>query len=113
MANKIDKRFNYSFRKKKNKITHPYLSEDTSSRFANYTELMANETSISSSSNSVQSYSKIQFNTAAICALTIILFFATWIFKKTTYVLQALFRCCFSAFQTKLTPRYVILQPDL
>jgi hypothetical protein len=90
MANKADKKFNYLFRKKKTKPTHPYVQENASTKFDNYSELTMNKTPNLSSSTSSQYYPKFNINSSAVYATTIILFFVTWIFKKTTYVIRNL-----------------------
>lgn len=105
MAHRTDKKFNYSFRKhKKSKMTHPYIQENTSIKFDNYSELIIDNTStLSSSSSPSQYYFKFNMNSTAIYTTTIILCFATWIFKKTTYVIRNLLDFPSFFFQIELT----------
>jgi hypothetical protein len=89
MAHKADKKSNYYLRKTKVKIIHPFLPNKTSTKLHNDSVLMMIQTPIlspSSSSTSFQYAPRSNDNSSVIYATAIIIFYATWIFKKATYV---------------------------
>ncbi len=92
MAHKADKKSNYSLRKPKMKIIHPFLPNNTSAKLHNDSVLMMRQTPILSPSSSSSSSTSFQYdpksndNSSVIYATAIIIFYATWIFKKATYV---------------------------
>lgn len=87
MAHKTDKKFNYFFRKKKIKIIYPILQKNTSTNFTNHSSLIMSKTPSLSSKASLNSYQRFNDISSTIYSTTIIIFFATWIFKKAMYVI--------------------------
>jgi len=81
MARIIEKQFNYSIRKKKIKTFYPLFQCKSSIKLDNYSVSTMRKTSILSPSGSFQHHPDILSN---IYATTIIIFFTTWVFKKTT-----------------------------
>jgi hypothetical protein len=85
MVHITEKKFNYFFQKEKLKIFHPHLQCKPLITLDNYSVSTMKKTSIPSSfqySNDISS---------SIYSVTIIIVFATWIFKKETYVNRFLY----------------------
>jgi len=94
MACKADKKFYYFLRKKKI-IMNPFLRCKISPKPNNNSVLIMRQTSILPTSSSFQYYTRSNDISSTVYATTIIIFFATWIFKKETYVKKFLY---FSSF---------------
>jgi hypothetical protein len=84
MARIIEKQFNYSTRKKKIQTFYPLFQCKSSTKLDNYSVLIMRKTSILSPSGSFQHHPRSNDILSNIYATTIIIFFTTWIFKKTT-----------------------------
>jgi hypothetical protein len=90
MACKADKKFNYFLRKKKI-IMNPFLRCKISPKPNNNSVLIMRQTSILPTSSLFQYYIRSNDISSTVYATTIIIFFATWIFKKETYVKKFLY----------------------
>lgn len=91
MANTLEKKFDNFLRKKKIKMFYQSLQQKTSSKIDNDSLSIMRNTSNLSSSTILQHDSRSNDTSSAIYATTIIIIFAVWIFKRTTYVNQILF----------------------
>jgi len=90
MACKADKKLNYFLRKKKI-IINPFLRCKISTKPNNHSVSIMKKIPILPSSSSFQYYIRSNDISSAVYATTIIIFFATWIFKKETYVKKKTF----------------------
>ena len=86
MAAKIDQKSNYSPANRKICLSDPFPQCKLSTKARNSSNLVMRKLSLVSPSTSLQYHPRSSDVSSSIYAVTIIIFCATWIFKKATYV---------------------------